>query len=118
MTTTRRNLLLAGWIALVVGVVIWAQFFQGSRLWERDINMGLEAMNERRYDDADRHFRAAVQRAQHFGPSDKRLGLSLLDLAELRKDQGKYTESEDLFRQALRIFDATGVENAQAYADA
>jgi tetratricopeptide (TPR) repeat protein len=111
MSPTRRNILLAAWIALIIAVVIWAKFFQGqgtlsaSSLWEQEIKMGLEAMNERRYDDAENHFNSAIGRAQRFGPSDKRLGMSLLDMAELRKDQTKWAESDDLFRRALAILD-------------
>jgi hypothetical protein len=51
--------------------------------WEERINAGRAALEERRYEEAERQFKAAVEEAEGFGPRDPRLITSLQTLADL-----------------------------------
>ena len=51
--------------------------------WEEHMNAGRAALEERRYEEAERQFKAAVEEAEGFGPRDPRLITGLQTLAEL-----------------------------------
>ena len=67
---------------------------------------------------------AAVKKAEELGPEDPRLAMTLNNLAELYRDQGKYAKAEPLFERSLAIAEkalgpehpdvATSIENYAA----
>ena len=72
-----------------------------STLWGIYIHAGKEAADKARYPEAAKHYLAALKEAESFGPEDPRLALSLNNLAELYRTQGKYAEAEPLYQRAL-----------------
>jgi tetratricopeptide (TPR) repeat protein len=58
------------------------------------------------YEQADRLFAAAVERARGTHPGDLRLAVSLHDLAESRRMLGRYMEAEQFCREALELREA------------
>jgi predicted GNAT family N-acyltransferase len=51
--------------------------------WEEHMNAGRAALEERRYEEAEKLLKAAVEEAEGFGPRDPRLVTSLENLADL-----------------------------------
>jgi acyl-CoA reductase-like NAD-dependent aldehyde dehydrogenase len=51
--------------------------------WEQCVSAGRTALEERRYDEAEKQFKAALEEAEGFGPRDPRLVTSLENLADL-----------------------------------
>jgi len=72
-------------------------------LWQKCVHEGRRAHRQAHYAEAEKHFNAALQEAESFGPLDPRLPVSLNDLGEFNQAQGKLTEAEKLLRTALAI---------------
>ena len=53
---------------------------------------------------AERIFLVAVHNAEEFGLEDRRVAVSLSQLAQVYAGQGKYVESEPLYLQALKVY--------------
>ena len=51
--------------------------------WEQCVSAGRAALEERRYEEAEKLLKAAVEEAEGFGPRDPRLVTSLENLADL-----------------------------------
>lgn len=51
--------------------------------WEQCMNAGRAALEERRYEEAEKLLKAAVEEAEGFGPRDPRLVASLQNLVDL-----------------------------------
>ena len=71
--------------------------------WEKYNGAGMEAYAQGRYAEAEKHWKAALKKAEKFGPNDSRLATSLNNLALLYQAQGNYTEAELLFKRSLAI---------------
>ncbi len=65
-------------------------------LWESYMATGAAAYQEGRYAEAQRQLEAARNAAEGFGPQDPRLAMSLNNLAELYRAQGRYADAEPL----------------------
>lgn len=79
-----------------------AAFAQDS-LWDELANAGHAALAERRYDEAVRQLKAALDEAEGFGPRDPRLVTSLRNLAEVYHRQGKLLQQEPLRKRMLEL---------------
>jgi tetratricopeptide (TPR) repeat protein len=53
---------------------------------------------------AERIFLVAVHKAEEFGLEDRRVAVSLSQLAQVYAGQGKYVEAEPVYLQALKIY--------------
>ena len=73
------------------------------RSWEEYNAAGAEALEQGNYAEAERQFLAAVQESENFAPQDPVLAMSLNNLAEAYRAQGKYAQAEPLYRRALSI---------------
>src|SRR5215831_20391768 len=71
--------------------------------WESAMAAGQQAVREGNYTDAERIYLAAVRKAEEFGPQDRRVAISLSQLAQVYAGQGKYVEAEPVYLQALKI---------------
>jgi len=71
--------------------------------WRKHLAAGAKAHQEGRYSDAVNSFQVAAKDAEAFGPQDPRLAISLNNLAELYRLQGKYAEAEPLYKRSLAI---------------
>ncbi len=99
MKRTRTGLLLA---VLVLALWPGCRIIQEAR-WEKANAAGMEAYQQARYAEAERHFKAALKEAEDFGPDDERLATSLNYLAALYRTQGKYAAAKPLYQRSLAI---------------
>ncbi len=84
------------------------------RAWKKAVAAVVKALQEGRLGEAEKLLLAAVQEAEKFGEQDPRLAGSLLGLAAVYKEQGKYAQAEPLSRRALAIWEkALGPEHPQ-----
>ncbi len=73
---------------------------------------GDKAYQQGNYPEAEKQLAAALKEAGGFGPQDPRLATSLNSLAELYHAQGRYAETEPLYKRALEIVEkALGPEH-------
>src|SRR5262249_24088151 len=86
-------------VLLAVPLAVEAQ----QKTWDQHMSEASEAARDSRWIDAETSWNAAIQDAEAFGPSDRRLFTSLMTLGDYLFDHGRYTEAEALFRRALRI---------------
>ena len=108
MTRIKRGWLLAGLLALALSSHGFAQGDQ----WESHMAAGEAAYRQGDYAEAESRFDAALKEAEAFGPEDPRLAMSLNNLAELYRAQGRYGEAEPLYRRSLAIWEkALGPEH-------
>jgi tetratricopeptide (TPR) repeat protein len=57
----------------------------------------------RQYKESENMLASALQMAEQFGPSDRRLTVSLNNMGRLRQVQKRYAEAEQFFNRALAI---------------
>src|SRR5438876_7177262 len=74
-----------------------------SARWASDNQAGAQLYEQGRYAEAERHFLAALQEVEQFGPHDTRLAIVLNNLANLYHTQGNYAQAEPLYQRALEI---------------
>ena len=80
--------------------------------WQRSNDAGVEAYEQARYAEAEKHYLAALKEAETFGPEDPNVAQTLNNLAKLYRTQGKYTEAEPLYQRSLAIWEkALGPEH-------
>ena len=109
MINVRERWLVAGALCLILWPALSCT--QDAR-WKKNMSLGERALEEARYDEAEKIFLACVSDAENFGESDERLPLSLNNLAWLYRLQGKYAEAEPLYQRALGIYEtALGPEH-------
>ncbi len=109
MINVRERWLVAGALCLILWPALSCT--QDAR-WKKNMSLGERALEEGRYDEAEKMFLACVSDAENFGASDERLPLSLNNLAWLYRLQGKYAEAEPLYQRALGIYEtALGPEH-------
>ncbi|MDE3051042.1 MAG: tetratricopeptide repeat protein, partial [Nitrospirota bacterium] len=70
--------------------------------WESAMAAGQQAVQQGNYADAERMFLMAVRKAEEFGLEDRRVAVSLSQLAAVYAGQGKYAEAEPVYLQALK----------------
>ena len=98
---------LATGLVVVAGVVILAgiEFLVPHVRWRMLTDSGCSAAERGRNGDAERSFRAALEVARTFAPSDRRVAESALGLAEALDAQGRYAEAEPLAKEALALLE-------------
>ncbi len=74
--------------------------------WDSAMAAGQQAVQQGNYADAERIFLAAVKKAEAFGLEDRRVAVSLSQLAQVYAGQGKHVEAEPVYLQALQIYQA------------
>ncbi len=83
ITTTRTV-----WL-LVLGVVcVASRAVAQETSWEKYNEAGMEAYAQGRYAEAEKHWKAALKKAEKFGPNDSRLASGLNNLALLYYPHG------------------------------
>jgi len=79
--------------------------------WESAMASGQQAVQQGNYAEAERFFTIAVQKAEEFGRQDRRVAISLSQLAQVYAGQGKHVEAEPVYLHALKIYQAVHGEN-------
>jgi tetratricopeptide (TPR) repeat protein len=74
-------------------------------VWQKAIPEGKQLREQGRYAEAEQVHVLAVAEAEKFGPEDRRLALSLNELAALYHATGRLREAEPLYRRALAIWE-------------
>jgi tetratricopeptide (TPR) repeat protein len=95
----------------VIGCLLLSPLACQQQTWESAIASGQQAVQEGNYAEAERIFKVAVQRAEEFGREDRRVAVSLSQLAQVYAGQGKHVEAEPVYLQALKIYQAVHGEN-------
>jgi tetratricopeptide (TPR) repeat protein len=72
-------------------------------LWQKRFSEGRQLRKVGRYAEAEKAQSLALAEAEKFGPEDRRLALSLNELAILHHSRGQLNEAELLYRRALAI---------------
>ena len=81
--------------------------------WNEYMKKGQLAYQQGRYAEARTQLLAALKEAEAFSSTDRRLGSTLNNLAEVNRATGRYTEAEDLYRRALKNYlKAVGPDHA------
>ena len=99
---------LATGLVVVAGVVIFTafEFLIPHVRWRMLTASGRSAAERGRHADAERSFRAALEVARSFAPSDRHTGRGKrLGLAEALDAQGWYAEAEPLAKEALALLE-------------
>ncbi len=78
-----------------------AQVVAQTTSWEELTNAARTADQQGWHDEAEKHYQAAIDKAETFGPQDPRLATSLENLGIFYFSQPKHPEAEGLFRRAL-----------------
>src|SRR5690348_9802938 len=79
--------------------------------WESAMAAGQQAVQQGNYAEAERIYQTAVMKAETYGREDRRVAVSLSQLAQLYAGQGKHVEAEPLYLQALKIYQAVHGES-------
>ncbi len=99
MTRGRRYWLLVGLLCLALWPVVTSG--QETR-WDNLNKAAIKAYQQADYAEAERLAKLALREAGKFGGQDPRFAISLNNLAELYRAQGKYTEAEPLYDPEVR----------------
>ncbi len=82
--------------------------------WEGLINAGRNALQQKKFSEAERHFESALEAAENFPSGDARLGKSYNNLAAAYYAQEDFERAEPLMRRALAALRETlGPENTE-----
>ena len=76
--------------------------------WNALMEEAGKLQNQGAYAEAEQKFQDALAEAEKFGPTDRRLGLTLNNLGALSRAQGKYPLAEAQSYRALEIWSRTG----------
>ena len=74
--------------------------------WESAMTAGQQAVQQGNYAEAERIYQVAIKKAETYGLEDRRVAVSVSQLAQLYAGQGKHVEAEPLYLQALQIYQA------------
>ena len=72
--------------------------------WESAMAAGQQAVQQGNYAEAERIYQAGLKKAETFGHEDRRVAVTLSQLAQVYAGQGKHVEAEPLYLQALKIY--------------
>ena len=73
------------------------------KTWDDYMEAGRQALQQRQYAEAGKHFKSALQEAEKFEALDPRRAATLDSLASSYHSQKKYSEAEPLFKRELEI---------------
>ena len=74
---------------------------QAEMMWSMYTDLGNRAYQHGLYGEAEKTFKSALKEARTFGPADRRLSLSLNNLAEVYRMEGRFGEAEQAAREGL-----------------
>lgn len=106
-------------VGLVIGALMGLTLLQPAAFgqdaaWEGLINAGRNALQQKNFSEAERHFEAALEAAENFSYDDVRLGKSYNNLAAVYYAQEDYERAEPLMRRALaQLRETLGPENTE-----
>lgn len=100
------------WTSLWI-VFILCHGLRGDDLsWKTHLEAGTKAYQQAHYREAERQFGAALKMAESFGEKDARLGMTLVNLAEVHLKQGRLGEADRLCLRARQLIEkAQGSEH-------
>lgn len=81
--------------------------------WQAYTSDGAEAYQESKFGEAKEKFAKAVELARQFGPDDKRLISSLIDLANCYSSEGQYQLSIPLYAEASKIAEKLNLKDSE-----
>ena len=89
----------------VVGSLLYLKpiLFSPTKDWESYNKAGLAAYGKKDYAEAEKQLAAALRKAEKFPNDDPNLTLSLNNLAEIYRAQGKHAEAELYIKRSLAI---------------
>ena len=90
---------------LVLPLLVSAPVLAGEAEWKANMGAGMSAYSAGDYRVATARFEAALREAESFGASDPRLATTLNNLAELYREQGRYTDAGPLYQHSLGIWE-------------
>lgn len=99
-----RNFILLSFCLVVAPGAVFGQHSN----WDKAINAAERAYGDQHYREAELQFVRAEKEAESFGPSDRRLAMTLNNLGGLYLREARYAESEPLFKRALAIWEKGG----------
>jgi tetratricopeptide (TPR) repeat protein len=73
--------------------------------WASHMQSAKQARQAGNYDDAEKHFQAAIEEAERMGPDELRMASSLNSVALLYQAQERYREAERLFERGLMLLE-------------
>src|SRR5574342_1172355 len=97
---------MSGVFRLAIGATLSLLLSCQEQTWESTMAAGQQAVQEGNYAEAERIYLVAVKKAEEFGPEDRRVALSLTQLAQVYAGQGKHVEADPVYLQALKIYQA------------
>src|SRR5437660_1757534 len=89
------------WLSLWLGLAVASAGAQEA--WQRVHEAGSRAAKEARFADAEKLLSQSVREARHLSELSPLLARSLLDLAEVYRTEGRYTEAQPCYEEALKI---------------
>src|SRR5215510_9271667 len=112
--TLRVERVLLGFILglVMIGVSPSQAAAQAPAPEEPDMNAARQAFEKGNYAEAERYYREAWRKAEARNASGARRASVVGNIAQVLRDQGRLTESEELFNDALRITETEGVDPA------
>src|SRR5262249_9540899 len=93
-------------LAILVAGGLLASVACQEETWESSMAAGQQAVQQGNYAEAERIYQIAVKKAEAYGREDRRVAVSLSQLAQVYAGQGKHVEAEPLYLQALKIYQA------------
>jgi tetratricopeptide (TPR) repeat protein len=95
-----------GWL-LVIGGGTFAPALAGPQEtdWDKYTSAGRKAVQDKRYEEAEKQFKVALREAEKLKPDGLTLAQSLRNLADVYKTQGKYADAEALCKRYLAILE-------------
>ena len=90
---------------------------QAEMMWSMYTDLGNRAYQHGLYGEAEKTFKSALKEARTFGPADRRLSLSLNNLAEVYRMEGRFGEAEQAAREGLALRESAFGPNDSSVAD-
>ncbi len=91
-------------VLLLVPLLLWSALVLADEArWEQYLRGGEAAYQRGDYEKAVGQTKAALKEAEDFGEQDPRFAVTLSNLAEIYRAQGRYAEGEPLYQRALVI---------------
>jgi tetratricopeptide (TPR) repeat protein len=89
-------------LATSISLMFTAVYAQDA--WERDHEDGVKAARAAHFADAEKLLSQSADEARKDGAVNPLLARSLLDLGEVYRSEGKYSEAQSCYDQALQIY--------------
>src|SRR6476620_6702681 len=104
MRSTRKKMSGAPSLAVLMSSLLLLNLSCQEQTWESVMAAGQQAVQQGNYAEAERIYQVAVRKAETYGREDRRVAVTLSQLAQVYAGQGKHVEAEPLYLQALKIY--------------